>query len=285
MSEKKDEILEISKSGEETVKLVHFDGGERYECKFSGGLLAVIIDGRLILEDDKSSTQFDAKKIVFVNPGTDYGLTVPCKTKVLFFSIRWHIHYFEKTLSDSIPAPGRQANTGLWGFKSLHMKQPLELFARTVSSYYTDGILDRHLLEIKMRELIFLMQALYEVEELGDFFGSIPSADYQFMHLVLANRENVRTVNEYARMANMSISSFEKKFKGLFGTSPYQWMKRQKAERLLDSLMHSDKPLKQLCDELGFSSGSQMIDFCKREWGLAPGRIRQSHRMGYKLQL
>ena len=283
MNEKTDGIPEISTSGEQTVKLVRFDGGERYECKSSGGLLAVIIEGQLILEDDRSSTQFDAKKIVFVNPGTDYGLTVPCKTKVLFFSIRWHIHYFEKVLSDSIPAPGRQTNTGFGGFKSLQMKRPLELYAKTISSYYTDGILDRHLLEIKMRELIFLLQALYEVEELGAFFGSIQNANYQFMHLVLTNRENIRTVNEYARMANMSVSSFEKKFKNLFGTSPYQWMKKRKAERLLDSLMYSDKPLKQLCDELGFSSGSQMIDFCKREWGLPPGKIRNSHRIAAKL--
>ena len=53
-------------------------------------------------------------------------------------------------------------------------------------------------------------------------------------------------------------------------------MKQKKAEHLFNQIRYNEKSFKEICEECGFSSTSQMNDFCKREWGIPPGKIREN---------
>lgn len=146
-------------------------------------------------------------------------------------------------------------------------------------SYYIgrvkEGIGCPHFHAIKIRELCFLLGVYYPLRELSQFFSPLMSSDSTFTEFVLNNHRKVRTVIEFARMARYSLSGFEKRFRRVFGISPYRWMKQRRAQSILHDLYNGTKSFSQMKDEYGFSSLSHFNDFCKKNFGEPPGRIRR----------
>ena len=74
------------------------------------------------------------------------------------------------------------------------------------------------------------------------------------------------------------VSIFGVKFKEVFGTSPYQWMMSRKSEQIYHKLVYGSESLREISEEFRFGSVQHFNDFCKKRFGMTPGKLRSQKR-------
>lgn len=137
-----------------------------------------------------------------------------------------------------------------------------------------DGLYCRHYLDIKIKELFFLLRAYYPKEELAGFFRPLMSADVVFSDFVWKNYRKARSVAELALLSRYGLSTFKVRFKRIFGVPALKWLNERKACNVYHELNCSQKSLKQISAEYHFASVSHMTTFCREKLLLTPGQIR-----------
>ena len=110
--------------------------------------------------------------------------------------------------------------------------------------------------------------------------GGLPPRRLQrvFSHI----RENIATelgVAELAQVAGMSQYYFSKLFKMSTGTTPHQYVMRQRVEKAQEHLRESKLPLAEVAEKVGFETQSHFTSVFRRVAGITPKHYREMHRM------
>lgn len=157
----------------------------------------------------------------------------------------------------------------------LNINERVETFLSFLIACMTEGLKCTYFFELKAKEFNFLLRAYYTKQDLLRFFYPLLSNDISFSELVIKNHYKAKTVQELAELTHYSLSGFQKRFKKVFGVSAYHWMKDVRSKAIYHQINSTDKSLKEISDEYGFSSPSHFNDFCKANFGTTPGRIRR----------
>ncbi|MBK5723118.1 helix-turn-helix transcriptional regulator [Dysgonomonas sp. Marseille-P4677] len=164
------------------------------------------------------------------------------------------------------------------GFKPnlyfLDINERIESFVSFLDTCMHDGLKCTYYFELKAKEFYFLLRAYYTKIDLLCFFYPLLSNDISFSDFVIRNHYKAKTVQELADLSHYSLSGFQKRFKKVFGVSAYHWMKDERSKAIYHQINSTEKSLKEISDEYGFSSPSHFNDFCKIHFGSTPGRIR-----------
>jgi AraC-like DNA-binding protein len=129
-------------------------------------------------------------------------------------------------------------------------------------------------MELKVLELFYYLKAFYSGEQLVPFIQPMTSPDAQFMHFIWTNYRNVRSVNDFAGLANLSLSTFKQKFRQATGMYPKQWLTNQRARSVTHEICCMEKSLQQISDDHQFASVSHMGVFCRKNIGLSIENMR-----------
>jgi AraC-like DNA-binding protein len=138
-----------------------------------------------------------------------------------------------------------------------------------------EGIECNYLLELKLKELLYLLGYYYSSSELEKFFSPILCDDFSFSSLIRKHYSPSLSIGELAKKVNYSISGFEKRFKKVFDIPPSKWMQSQRANAIYHEINCSTKSFADLSLEYGFSSPSHFNNFCKKKFNATPGNIRK----------
>ena len=153
-------------------------------------------------------------------------------------------------------------------------------FINSLDSYIAHGINSPELYKAKTTELLFLLENFYDKQVLAAFFALYLTDDYSFKEQVRLNHMKVKTVGQLADLLHYSYSGFNKRFKRVFGVSAYGWMQQQRARLVYRELLLSEKPLKEISLDYSFVSLSHFNEFCHKELGASPSRIRKNRCIG-----
>jgi len=109
--------------------------------------------------------------------------------------------------------------------------------------------------------------------------GGLPPRRLQrvFAHI----RENIAldlSVNELARVVGMSQYYFSKLFKMSTGTTPHQYVMRQRVERAQEHLRESRMALSEIATQVGFETQSHFTSVFRRLVGATPKHYREMHQ-------
>lgn len=132
--------------------------------------------------------------------------------------------------------------------------------------------------EGKLEELGILFRTYYSSEELVAFLYPIISENEEFNQFVLTNYKLVSSVEELAEKANVSISAFNRKFRRYFNESASRWMRKKRAEGVLQDIKATNKPFQEISLDWKFSSQAHLTKFCKQHYGSPPSEIRNQIR-------
>ncbi len=118
-----------------------------------------------------------------------------------------------------------------------------------------------------------------------DVVGGLPPRRLQrvFSHI----KENIRrdlSVNELAQVVGMSQYYFSKLFKMSTGTTPHQYVMRQRAERAQELLRENQTPLAEVATEVGFQTQSHFTSVFRRLVGATPKHYREMHQSSGQMQ-
>lgn len=109
--------------------------------------------------------------------------------------------------------------------------------------------------------------------------GGLPPRRLQrvFAHI----RENIAldlTVSELAQTVGMSQYYFSKLFKMSTGTTPHQYVMRQRVERAQEHLRESRTALAEVATQVGFETQSHFTSVFRRLVGATPKHYREMHQ-------
>lgn len=85
-------------------------------------------------------------------------------------------------------------------------------------------------------------------------------------------------VSELAQLAGMSESHFSRQFKSAIGTSPIDWLRRERINQAKRRLIESDDPVKEIARQVGYSDQFFFSKDFKKMTKLTPTQFREQER-------
>jgi len=111
---------------------------------------------------------------------------------------------------------------------------------------------------------------------LFNFFNSVKSSpERKFRQLVDNNIQFNLSLDQYARMAAMSVSSFKRFFKQVFGDSPGQYIINKKLSIASLLLKKSTKSIQEIAYEIGFESPAHFTRMFSKKYKISPSKFRE----------
>lgn len=87
-------------------------------------------------------------------------------------------------------------------------------------------------------------------------------------------------VEDLARGAHMSAGHLSRRFRQVYGESPYSYLMTRRIERAMALLRRGDQSVTDVCFEVGFSSLGTFSTRFTELVGVPPSRYRRSHGLG-----
>lgn len=137
------------------------------------------------------------------------------------------------------------------------------------------GLNCTHYHKIKREELFMYLRAGYTKEELAMFFSPVIGKDLDFKDFVLSHYKQIFDVKEFAEKANMSQSTFNRRFKESFNDTALKWLLARKSESILNDIVKSNLTFAEISEKYRFSSPSYFVTFCKKHYGKTAAELRR----------
>lgn len=283
----------------EHLSCLHYDNGNRPQIQLKEisrehyfdeqshqfGIIFLLEGSLAYTPQGAAQAQMEKGQMLLVSPERRFSLRSQGQARILVIRLEQDIRFCECYLGESllrqagtIPANGT-AEPPAEPFL-LRMNHAVEAFAHSLLPCLEAGLRCKYYFETKTRELFYLFRAFYSKQELALFFRDMLHSDSYFFYFVKRNRLNYKNVTGLASAMNMTLHSFEKRFKAVFDMPAYKWMAGLKAADIYNALCTGQTPLKELASQFGFSSKSSFSDFCRKNLGNTPGRIRENIRAG-----
>lgn len=129
--------------------------------------------------------------------------------------------------------------------------------------------LNESLLTLKLREIINLLLQTENGDDIRKIINSLFSErKFSFKELVDAHIDNTQSLENLVRVTNTSLSTFKRKFKEVYGTTPAKYQIKRNTERVAELLRVSDKSISEIGYECGFNSPSHLTRSFKERFGL-----------------
>lgn len=161
-----------------------------------------------------------------------------------------------------------------YDFKKLPMKERVMQFLSLLKDCLDDGLSCGHFHEMKEKELFLILRAYYSKEELAAFFYPLLGKDMDFKDFVLSNYLLVDDLQAFARLGNLSVDTFKRRFKDVFGETAHKWIIQRKSELIYRDIIMTDKPFADIALEYKMSSQAYLSTFCKQHFGKTPQELR-----------
>ena len=91
-----------------------------------------------------------------------------------------------------------------------------------------------------------------------------------------AHIEHTDSIENLAIVTNCSVSTFKRKFKELFNTTPAKYRLENKLIKVAGLLKTSDKSISNIGYECGFESPEHLSRVFKKQYGIPPSQYRLS---------
>lgn len=189
-----------------------------------------------------------------------------------FYEIRVGVSHFEKLLSDFY-RPSTEYDSGI----PLPLTPEMHLLISQMTATAYTGNMRSLFLEAKMTEL-FLLQ-LQQNRTLASgrditIRNSEKDKIYHVRELIERHNDQFLTISELAQRSDLTPRKLMQGFKALFGCTVYQYiieLKMQTARRLL---LHTDKHINEIAQDVGYQNPQHFIAAFKRKFGISPGKLK-----------
>lgn len=158
-------------------------------------------------------------------------------------------------------------------FKPMIMHPPMVNLAESVRNYLINGVTCFHLHEAKYAELYVILHWYYSLAENAQLFYVITGGESEFRNFILDNYKINTPINELVVKANMSRSTFNRKFKEAFNTTPTKWIDELTRQAIVNKASEPNVSVKDVMYELNIDNPSHFTQLCKRLCGVVPSEL------------
>lgn len=161
-------------------------------------------------------------------------------------------------------------------FKPMTMHPPMVRLAESVKDYLVNGVNCSHLHEAKFKELYVILHWYYSQADNAQLFYPMTESISPFRNFILDNFTVTTTIEELLEKSNMSRSTFDRKFKSTFLTTPQKWIEEHTRQLIMNKAAEPNITVKDIMYEVGVYNSSQFTKLCKRLCGKTPSTLIRS---------
>lgn len=179
---------------------------------------------------------------------------------------------FENQLPDYLSKPTNDSGRI---FQKIKKNEILKSYIYSLLVYFDNpDLFTTDAIKLKLKELISL---LYNMningirQILSDLFT--PS-QVEFKKVISQHIFRDLSLEEYATLLNMSLSSFKRKFKSLYEISPGQYILTKRLEKATQLLSSSSQRVSDVCFACGFSDISNFTKAFSKRYGVPPSQFQ-----------
>lgn len=142
----------------------------------------------------------------------------------------------------------------------------LEVFSQSlVDIYQAHGIRRKQFLELKILELLHLLNGLAGPQQFADFLFQLSLPKKRNIKAFMAeNFDKPLKIEDYAYLTGRSLSTFRRDFKAYYHTTPQKWIKEKRLEKAAQIIQEQDISVTELAWEVGYEHISYFIKASKR---------------------
>jgi AraC-like DNA-binding protein len=237
-----------------------------------------VVDGRKVWHTTHGSYDLQKGSCVFVRKGAciieqffDTGFCL-----VLFFIPDDFICETLKTKKAPIKKTGSTYNSLIL----LDTSETLAAFFLSMSSFFTGTKEpDQSLLELKFKELILTIADNPQNGEMLSYFCSLLNEPQSVsLQRVDDNFCYNLKLEQYAELANRSLSAFKRDFQKVYEMSPGRWLMERRLNFAKHLLGNLDKTVGETSFESGFECPSHFSRAFKEKFGVSPKDVKHEHK-------
>jgi len=133
----------------------------------------------------------------------------------------------------------------------------------------------KELLSLKFKELVLQLLNYQKDPTLFKFFHSFGAApERRFRLLIESNLQYNLSIEEYASIAGMSVSTFKRFFKQVYGDSPLQHILAKRLSYAAMLLKKTEKNIQEIAYESGFESPAHFTRMFTKKFKISPSGFR-----------
>jgi AraC-like DNA-binding protein len=167
-------------------------------------------------------------------------------------------------------------------FTGINVKKAASIFQRVFRVLRERSIAMEATLHAEVAGLLALLfEARHAANPTADSF-EIPSSLLKPLETMRMHFDQPLSVPDLAAQAGMSISRFHRQFKAATGTSPIDWLKRERINQAKKRLLETDDSIAAIADQIGYYDQFYFSRDFKRMAGLNPTEYRQRERLQKK---
>ncbi len=158
-------------------------------------------------------------------------------------------------------------------FKPMAMNPPMMRLAESIKEYLVSGVDCSHLHEAKSCELYVILHWYYSIADNAQLFYPMAGAVSAFRNFILDNFYITTSIDDLVAKANMSRTTFDRKFKETFSVTPRKWIDEHTRQVIIGKASEPNVSVKDLMYEVGVYNSSQFTKLCKRLCGVTPSQL------------
>lgn len=134
-----------------------------------------------------------------------------------------------------------------------------------------------HLLDIKFKEMLFNIFSDPRNASIVAYVKSLHNGDIARLKQVMESNFMFNlSIQEFAKMANCSLSTFKRKFQEHYRTPPGRWLKQQRLAYARMLLTAGGKSVSEIAYDSGFENVSHFSRIFKEAYNMSPSSYRNS---------
>jgi len=248
----------------------------------SEACLLYTVSGRANLYGTTDSTQFSTGDSILMKCGNFISEHFPLPEQQHSEAIT--VHFFPETLlsvfSDDIPDYLKNSiNTNRRVFQKIESQSILQSYMTSLMVYFDNpAIATSDAIKIKLKELIGLLYELdsHGVREiLSDLFNP---QQVEFKSVIATHIYNNLSLDDFSNLLNLSVSSFRRKFKEIYGKAPGQYFMEKKLEKAANMLLTTDDRVGDICYDSGFGDVSNFSKHFTKHYSMSPTDYRKNNK-------
>lgn len=238
--------------------------------------LAFVLSGRKIWSAESVSFELKKGDAIFVAKGAHHIEQILDKEFCLLIFF-FPDEYIEEILeqADFVKRKSLEKKPKLI---PVHVNEPLQIYFQSMASFFSQKQSpSKQLLDVKFRELLLQLINFQDNASLFQFFDTFTSSPKRkFRQLIENNMQFNLGIEEYAKMAGMSLSTFKRFFKNVFGSSPGQYIINARLAFAALLLKKGDKTIQEIAYESGFESQAHFARMFTKKYRTPPSKFKES---------
>lgn len=258
-------------------------GPLKYEAIFQNkGCFIYFKNGNTKLLSSEHNTDVTGKEAVLLKCGSNFleilqkNINEELETVVIHLFPELLKEIYKNEIPTTIVKPSNREQSS-----KIFSNDLITKFIDSLEFYFDNpSLVNNDLLELKVKELLLLLIQTNYINSVHELIYNLYNTKTIKLNEVIAlHTFSNLTVDELAKLCNMSLSSFKRAFKDSFNDSPNNYINTKKINKAVELLQFSELSISNIAYETGFNDALYFTRLFKQRNGLSPSefRIQNTH--------